>query len=242
MLSVFVACIFALGGATEDLDLDQSCSAAEKGGLALSDSAATTAKMLMGEGKMYMELEQWAEAENSYREIYKIYQSSISGFDPVLSDDFLHGFHNASANLASCCKNQQKFVNHDLWGLTNLDPKDVYFVQAGSNCGSDMCAVCGENIWSDSVAYGWNGTVIEAHPLVYQKLVENYIPNPSVVTINAAITSQNGLVKFYSAAKEQAASITSQISSLTKNHLHTGFADKTKDISLDEWQGRYMLL
>ena len=148
---------------------------------------------------------------------------------------------NVSDNLATCCKKQHKFINDQVWGLTDLDPSDVHFVQAGSNCGSDLCAVCGENIWADAVAYGWNGTVVEAHPLVYHSLVQNYKPRPGVVTVNAAITTENGIVPLYSPAQEDTARITSQISSINKDHLHTGFKDKTLDIALDQWQGRLCL-
>jgi hypothetical protein len=50
------------------------------------------------------------------------------------------------------------------------------------------------------VAYRWEGVVVEADPVAYQQLVQNYKPSHEVITVNAAITAKNGAVMFSNAA------------------------------------------
>ena len=56
-------------------------------------------------------------------------------------------------------------------------------MQTGSNCGSDACAACGENIWGDAIAYKWSGVAVEADPMIYQQLVGNYKEHHQVMTV-----------------------------------------------------------
>jgi tetratricopeptide (TPR) repeat protein len=154
-------------------------------------------------GRVLLQQQKWAEAESALRKGYGLYHKIVSMMDVrKSSEDWQMGFNMVNKYLAIAVQQQGKFVNHDLWSQTKLDPKTVSFIQAGTSCGSDVCAVCGENIWGDAVAYKWEGVVVEADPLVYGQLVKNYEFNPKVLSVNAAITTKNGAVTFFSSAEQ----------------------------------------
>ena len=68
-----------------------------------------------------------------------------------------------------------EWINKEIWGETTLNPKDIYFIQVGSNCGTDECARCGEPIWKDCRKNHWKGIVIEPNPYVFGDLIRNYL-------------------------------------------------------------------
>lgn len=95
-----------------------------------------------------------------------------------------------------------EWINKNIWGDTDLNPKNITFVQIGSNCGTTECAVCGEPIWEDCKKNMWNGIVVEPTPYIYEKLVKNYKYNPNVTAINCALSNKNGYEILYSDGSE----------------------------------------
>ena len=63
---------------------DESCESAQIAEVDLSEADVKSARMLTSEGRMYLEMEAWQEAEESYRQAYNIYHAAISGFSPKL--------------------------------------------------------------------------------------------------------------------------------------------------------------
>lgn len=100
--------------------------------------------------------------------------------------------------------------NSEIWGDTDLMPSEIFFVQIGSNCGTDDCAVAGEPIWKDCQRHHWSGVVVEPNPTVYQQLKTNYRNNPNVAAIKCAVSDKNGFADFFTDDGEA--------SSLSSNH------------------------
>jgi len=121
---------------------------------------------------------------------------------------------------ASCIKykkgiQRNEWLNKEIWGDTTLNPKDIYFIQIGSNCGTDECAICGEPIWKDCRKNHWKGIVIEPNPYVFGDLIQNYLWNPGVRALQIAVADRNGLCNFYIPKKNRKA----EIASLSRRHL-----------------------
>ena len=91
----------------------------------------------------------------------------------------------------------KRWIRSEVWGDTDLDPADIYFIQIGSNCGDTTCAGCGEPIWEDCKKNMWSGIVVEPIPEIYNKLKKNYSYNKNVKAIQCAVYDRNGIEDFY---------------------------------------------
>ena len=120
--------------------------------------------------------------------------------------------------------NTEYFENNewinDIWRDTDLNPKDIYFVQIGSNCGTKECAVCGEPIWDDCKKNMWSGIVVEPVPEIFKKLKKNYEYNINVKAVNCAVSDKNGYSKLYTDSKG------TEASSLLETHADKHKLDK----------------
>jgi FkbM family methyltransferase len=134
---------------------------------------------------------------------------------------------------ASCIKDEKElktneWINKEIWGDTTLNPKDIYFIQIGSNCGTDECANAGEPIWKDCRKNHWKGIVIEPNPYVFGDLTENYLWNPGVKALQIAVADRNGIFDFYIPEEGNKA----EVASLSEKHLEKHFVKKNIKISV----------
>ena len=135
---------------------------------------------------------------------------------------------------ASCIKDEKEikrieWINKEIWGDTTLNPKDIYFIQIGSNCGTDECAISGEPIWKDCRKNHWKGIVIEPNPYVFGDLIQNYLWNPGVRALQIAVADRNGLYDFYIPDEENKKA---EIASLSKSHLRKHIVKKNIKVTV----------
>ena len=75
-----------------------------------------------------------------------------------------------------------------MWETLFPDVRGLHFVQIGANQGTPTNARAGEPIWNYQKAFNWSGAVIEANPRIFDVLVRNYKPFPSVAPLNVAVS------------------------------------------------------
>ena len=102
------------------------------------------------------------------------------------------------------------------WERHFSSAKDIDFVQIGSNCGTDECAVCGEPVWKDATAHGWRGTVVEPNPVVFEKLQQNYSKFNNVQAFNLAVATESKPMTLYVTKEERY----SELSTLSKERFN----------------------
>jgi tetratricopeptide (TPR) repeat protein len=108
-------------------------------------------------GGVLIAQQKWAAAESTLRIAHSLYHQTVHAaggpqYPQDMGPDWHEGFDTVNRQLARAVRQQGRFINHALWGQTRLDPrKTVSFIQTRAKCGSDLCSVCGQNIWGEYV-------------------------------------------------------------------------------------------